>query len=79
VLEKSVCKKCLKNAIFYRLNGGVDGGQDKQEHKVDHDSVGEAPLGVDFMKPFWPKFTDETKFGQILSFVMMTLYGSKIP
>jgi hypothetical protein len=23
------------------------------------------PPGVDFMKPFWPKFTDKTFFGQI--------------
>jgi hypothetical protein len=24
--------------------------------------------GVDFMKPFWPKFTDKTEISQILGF-----------
>jgi hypothetical protein len=34
--------------------------------------------GVDFVKPFWPKFTDEMQMVQF-KFVIMTVSGFKIP
>jgi hypothetical protein len=54
------------------------GNQFVHGEAVEVGNVAADVAGVDFMKPFQPKFTDRNRIGQ-LDFTIMILHGFKIP